>query len=502
MTDSLKKPSHYPKAHVLAMGSVAALLIAVLALPSRTPETTPLALPVASEAQSHENTQVAPPVPAETSASTATPATSPATPAPVVAPASAAVAPETAPAPEAAKAAADDSEEAADGDDSGDDEAVAETKPTGPRELTITTQIGDTLSDVLDEAGLDDAVLALLLASKGAKPLERIQPGQTFELKINAAGELERLQTRTDDLLEIEVSRNGSAFAVQQERIKPTTRQAYARGVVDGTLAASVKRAGLPKSMAVELSNIFAYDVDFALSLRKGDEFEVVYEENVVDGRRVSTGKVLAARFTNQGKTYTAMRYTPAKGNVSYYNADGKNLRKAFIRTPIDVVRISSRFTNSRRHPVLNVTRAHKGVDYAARVGTPIRAAGDGKIVTAERQGGYGNVIIIQHNAKNTTLYGHMKGFAKGIREGMSVKQGQVIGYVGTTGLSSGPHLHYEFRVAGVHVDPLKQKQLMAEPLAGAERQRFIQDTRPLVARMDRERSTLLAMNQRQQQRH
>jgi murein DD-endopeptidase MepM/ murein hydrolase activator NlpD len=245
----------------------------------------------------------------------------------------------------------------------------------------------------------------------------------------------------------------------------------------------------------MDLANIFGYDIDFALDIRDGDEFEVIYEEKLVEGKKVGTGNILAARFTNRGKLYSAVRYTNSQGNSTYYRADGSSMRRAFIRTPVDFARISSRFSNGRRHPVLNKIRAHKGVDYAAPRGTPIKATGDGKVVLAGRKGGYGNTVVIQHGQRYRTLYAHMNGFAKGIRNGSKVSQGQIIGYVGTTGLSTGPHLHYEFQVNGVHVDPLSQKLPMADPIAGTERKRFLQQSQPLLARMEQERATQLALN-------
>lgn len=232
------------------------------------------------------------------------------------------------------------------------------------------------------------------------------------------------------------------------------------------------------------------------MDIREGDEFEVIYEEKVVNGKRVGTGNILSARFTNRGKTYTAVRYTSKQGTTSYYSADGESMRKAFIRTPVDFARISSRFSTGRKHPILNKIRAHKGVDYAAPRGTPIKAAGDGRVTLAGRNGGYGNTVIIQHGQRYRTLYAHMQGFAKGIRNGTNVKQGQIIGYIGTTGLSTGPHLHYEFQVNGVHVDPLSQKLPMADPIAASEKQRFMQLSKPLMARMNKEKATMLAANQ------
>ena len=189
------------------------------------------------------------------------------------------------------------------------------------------------------------------------------------------------------------------------------------------------------------------------------------------------------------------MRYTDKHGNSSYYNADGSSLRKAFIRTPVDFARISSRYSTGRRHPILNTIRAHKGVDYAAPRGTPIKATGDGRVITAGRKGGYGNTVVIKHGKRYKTLYAHMQGFAKGIRSGSTVKQGQIIGYIGTTGLSTGPHLHYEFLVNGTHVDPLSQKLPAADPIDPSEKQRFVEYSKPLLAKLDLYKETMLAQN-------
>ncbi|MND73388.1 Murein DD-endopeptidase MepM and murein hydrolase activator NlpD, contain LysM domain [Pseudomonas linyingensis] len=367
-----------------------------------------------------------------------------------------------------------------------------------PRESLITVSRGDTLSSVFAKAALPADTLHTLLASnKEAKQLTHIKPGQVIQITRNAQGELESMSSRLSRLESVHVTRTAKGFSVKRELLKPSIRQSYARGTIDSSLFVATKRAGLSHKLALDLANIFGYDIDFALDIREGDEFEVVYEEKVVDGKVAGSGNLLAARFTNRGKTYTAVRHTDRQGNSTYYRADGSSMRKAFIRTPVDFARISSRFTNARRHPVLNKIRAHKGVDYAARPGTPIKATGDGKIILAGRKGGYGNTVVIQHGQRYRTLYAHMKGFAKGIRNGSQVTQGQIIGYVGTTGLSTGPHLHYEFQVNGTHVDPLSQKLPMADPIAGAERKRFLQQSQPLLARMDQERTSLLALNKR-----
>ncbi|UTW06440.1 peptidoglycan DD-metalloendopeptidase family protein [Pseudomonas benzenivorans] len=376
--------------------------------------------------------------------------------------------------------------------------ATESTPPTDPLHKTIRVANGDTLSTVFAKVGLSASALhEVLNSSKEAKQFSRLKVGQELEFQLTADGQLDSLRSKLSDLESISLANTDKGFAFKRELVKPDVRSSYAHGVIDSSLFLAAKRAGLSHGLTMDLANIFGYDIDFAMDIREGDEFELIYEEKVVAGKKVGSGDILSARFTNRGKTFTAVRYTDKQGNTSYYGADGTSMRKAFIRTPVDFARISSRFSNGRRHPILNKIRAHKGVDYAAPRGTPIKAAGDGKIALAGRKGGYGNAVVIQHGSRYRTLYAHMQGFAKGIRTGGSVKQGQIIGYIGTTGLSTGPHLHYEFQVNGVHVDPLSQKLPMADPIARNEKQRFLQLSKPLMARMDQERSTLLALNKR-----
>jgi murein DD-endopeptidase MepM/ murein hydrolase activator NlpD len=360
---------------------------------------------------------------------------------------------------------------------------------------TLKVAQGDTLSTLFSQAGLSSTALHQVLeSSKDARQLTRLRVGQELRFEFDQDARLISLQTKLSDLETLAVRRNGEGFSFSKEVIKPEIRSVYARGVISSSLFLAGKRAGLSHALTMDLANIFGYDIDFALDIREGDEFELVYEEKVVAERVVGTGNILAARFTNKGKTFTAVRYTDRQGNSSFYNADGTSMRKAFIRTPVDFARISSRFSNGRRHPILNKIRAHKGVDYAAPHGTPIKAAGDGRVILAGRKGGYGNTVIIQHGQRYRTLYAHMQGFARGVRNNASVSQGQIIGYIGTTGLSTGPHLHYEFQVNGVHVDPLSQRLPMADPIPASERQRFAQVSQPLVARLDSERSSALAL--------
>ncbi|GAB3393111.1 peptidoglycan DD-metalloendopeptidase family protein [Azotobacter armeniacus] len=363
----------------------------------------------------------------------------------------------------------------------------------------VTASKGDSLSAVFAKVGVPISTWQEILSNnkEAAKQLERVKAGQKFEFTLSANGELQTLHTKLDRLKTMKISKSAQGFSIKHDIAKPEVRTVYARGVIDSSLFLAAKKAGLSHSTTLALSNIFAYDIDFARSIRRGDEFEVIYEEKRLGSKRLNQSNILAARFINRGKTYTAVRYTNKQGATNYYTADGNSMRKAFIRTPVDFARISSRFSNGRRHPILNKIRAHKGVDYAAPRGTPIRATGNGKVTLAGRKGGYGNTVIIQHGNRHQTLYAHMQGFAKGVRTGSTVKQGQIIGYIGTTGLSTGPHLHYEFQINGTHVDPLSQKLPMADPIARSERQRFLQQTQALIAQMNQEKATMLAMDKR-----
>ncbi|WP_263147598.1 peptidoglycan DD-metalloendopeptidase family protein [Pseudomonas sp. RIT-PI-AD] len=370
--------------------------------------------------------------------------------------------------------------------------------PVDPNLKKVRVGNGDTLSTLFAKVGLSTNRLHDILESnKDAKQFSKLKIGQELQFTFANDGELQAIRSQLSDLETISLTKSAKGFDFKRDLIKPEMRDSYARGVISGSLFLTAKRSGLSHDLTMDLANIFGYDIDFALDLREGDEFELIYEEKVVKGKPVGNGQILAARFTNRGKTYSAVRYIDKQGIASYYRADGTSMRKAFIRTPVDFARISSRFSMGRFHPVLNKIRAHKGVDYAAPRGTPIKATADGKIAFAGRRGGYGNAVVLQHGKTYSTLYGHMQGFAKGIQTGGTVKQGQIIGYVGTTGLSTGPHLHYEFQVNGVHVDPLGVKLPMADAIAGTDKKLFMQKSQPLMARMDQEKATMLAMNKR-----
>lgn len=464
---SKSKAPNYPKSHLLAASGVAALLsLALLVFPSREVEAKKTFLDLKLESSGQ--------IIAEPDTTAQSPADS----------------------PFAYASDMQTSEQASSDEDKPEDQTGEPVAETDPLAKSVVVANGDTLSTVFAKVGLSPAVMhAVLASSPDAKQLSRLKIGQTLEFQLTEQGELASLRSKLNSLETLALEQTPKGYVFKKEQVKPEVGTVYARGEIDSSLFLAAKRAGLSHNLTMDLANVFGYDIDFALDIRKGDSFEVIYEEKTVEGQRVGTGNILAARFTNRGKTYSAVRYTSKDGTTSYYNADGTSMRKAFIRTPVDFARISSRFSNGRKHPILNKIRAHKGVDYAAPHGTPIKSAGDGKVLLAGRKGGYGNTVIIQHGQRYRTLYAHMQGFAKGVRNGSTVKQGQIIGYIGTTGLSTGPHLHYEFQVDGVHVDPLGLKLPMADPIAKSEMPRFMQQSQPLMARMDEERATMLALN-------
>ncbi|RON59982.1 peptidase M23 [Pseudomonas fluorescens] len=472
-TEPSKAPPLYPKTHLLAASGIAALLsLALLVFPSSDVEAKKTTLSLELESPAEQLTQ-------DQDAADAVQATNE----PAASPFAQIENPD-----ETASKTAEAAPEPA---------KVAE-KPKAPGHREVVVSKGDTLSTLFEKVGLPAAAVHEVLASdKQAKQFSQLKHGQKLEFELTPEGQLASLHSKVSDVETISLTKNDKGYAFNRVTAKPTVRTAYVHGVINSSLSQSAARAGLSHSLTMDMASVFGYDVDFAQDIRQGDEFDVIYEQKVVNGKAVGTGPILSARFTNRGKTYTAVRYTNKQGNSSYYTADGNSMRKAFIRTPVDFARISSKFSMGRKHPILNKIRAHKGVDYAAPRGTPIKAAGDGKVLLAGRRGGYGNTVIIQHGNTYRTLYGHMQGFAKGVKTGGTVKQGQVIGYIGTTGLSTGPHLHYEFQVNGVHVDPLGQKLPMADPIAKSERARFLAQSQPLMARMDQEKATMLASSKR-----
>ncbi|MDD3517286.1 MAG: peptidoglycan DD-metalloendopeptidase family protein [Chromatiales bacterium] len=347
----------------------------------------------------------------------------------------------------------------------------------------ITVRRGDTLSSIFSRLEIHRQLPAVLALGKSVADLRSIHPGQRIGVRKDGDG-LAELTYEPNPRERLVIIRTDDGFQARNESIEVQTRIKHAIGVIEHSLFLAGQEAGLSDKLIMELAAIFGWDVDFALDIRRGDRFTVIYEEQYQNGERLNDGPIIAAEFVNQGRTYRALRYTTPDGRSNYYNPDGLAMRKAFLRTPVEFSRISSRF-GARRHPVLSTMRQHKGVDYAAPTGTPIRSAGDGRIVFRGKKGGYGNVVIIQHGERYRTLYAHMSRFGKSTAVGSRVNQGQIIGYIGMTGMATGPHLHYEFHVNGVHKDPLTVKLPGAEPLPKAQIAEYKARTAPLVAQLD-----------------
>jgi murein DD-endopeptidase MepM/ murein hydrolase activator NlpD len=365
---------------------------------------------------------------------------------------------------------------------------VSDTPPDAGSENwhTIKIKAGDNLADIFSREGLPPQQLHQILDLGGAAHnLTTIYPGQTLRLLTDNESGLIKLEYQIDKLNVLEVRRTGNDFEISTTYHTPERSVTNTSGVIESSLFLAAQKAGLSDNMTMELASMFGWDIDFALDIRKGDKFVVLYDELYLEGEKVGEGHILAATFINQGKTYQAVRYTDKSGDTEYYSPDGRNMRKAFLRTPVEYTRISSGFSLGRMHPILNRIRAHKGVDYAAPIGTPVKVTANGKILFEGKKGGYGNTIIVQHGNKYSTLYGHLSRFSSSLSTGSRVRQGQVIAYVGMTGLATGPHLHYEFRIDGVHHDPLTVKLPDSEPLDKVDLADFRQKAASLIGKLD-----------------
>jgi len=343
------------------------------------------------------------------------------------------------------------------------------------RNITVAIKSGDTLGKIFEKQGFDSVILHDIIDNETVNHvLTNIHPGQKIDFTINPKNELIALEYNANELERLVVNiKEGKVYADLKTR-DVEELLTFADVTIDDSLFMAGERAGLDYNITMELAKIFAYDIDFALDIQKDDKFSVIYEKRYVDGIEATPGDIIAAEFVNQGVTYHAVRFESADGVAEYYTPEGQTLRKPFLRTPVEFARISSKFNPRRLHPVLHTIRAHKGVDYAAPIGTPVRAVGDGVISLAGTQRGYGKVIEIKHGTTYSTLYAHLNGFAPSMRNGTKVKQGQIIGYVCKTGMVTGAHLHYEFRVNGVHVDPLTVKLPNSQPIEARHKNQFL----------------------------
>lgn len=351
--------------------------------------------------------------------------------------------------------------------------------------VAVTIKPGDTLSRVFDGQGLPVADWVQLVRLDGeTRRLKQLKAGDVLHLRKGPEG-LQELTYALDESRTLQVSRTDKGFESIVLAAEIERRPTYAMGRITDSLYQSGVAAGLPDKLIIELADIFGYDIDFVQDIRVGDRYTVIYDELYKDGKKLRAGDILAAEFVNQGQSLRAVRYTDPQGNAGYYAAGGQSLRKAFLRTPLDVFRVSSNFSRGRFHPVLNRIRAHLGTDYAAATGTPIKATGDGRITFIGNKGGYGRAIVVKHGSSYETLYAHMSRFRPGLGHGSRVQQGQVIGYVGSSGLATGPHLHYEFRVNGVHRDPRKVVLPRATALPRQHVEHFKASSAPLLTQLD-----------------
>jgi murein DD-endopeptidase MepM/ murein hydrolase activator NlpD len=348
--------------------------------------------------------------------------------------------------------------------------------------VEVIVRRNDTLDAIFRKLRLHLSDLADIRALAGVRSLiDRLRPGEALRL-THREGELAGLERNVSLTEQLKVTRAADGFRADVVARPIEARLIVAHGIIDSSLFDAAGNAGLQDQTVLQLAQIFAWDVDFALGLRAGDEFTVSYQRLYQNGQYLQDGAILAASFTNQGREVRAVRYRAPDGTERYFSPDGRSMRKAFLRAPLEFRRVSSSFSRARLHPLLNLIRAHEGVDYAAPSGTPVVAAGDGRVRFRGSRGGYGNLLEIDHGGGVVTVYGHLARFAPGARIGAQVRQGETIAYVGMSGLATGPHLHYEYRLDGRYLDPQHLRLPDAAPLDPALLDDFRRQTVPLLA--------------------
>lgn len=353
--------------------------------------------------------------------------------------------------------------------------------PPEYQSLQLTIKRGDTLDRLFRRNNLSLGDLAVMVRLPEAAPyLKKLIPGDQLLIEHDDS-RLVSLYREIDLTSAIKVTRGESGFVTEMIDRPLEVRRKAAYGRIETSLFESAAEAGLPDKTVMNLAGIFAWDVDFVLDIRTGDDYYLLFEQLYQDGKYIGDGEIIAAEFNNNGRTIQAIRYVDKNGHADYFTPDGRSIRKAFVRAPVDFTRISSNFNPRRKHPILNTIRAHRGVDYAAPRGTPVKAAGDGKVIFRGTKSGYGNTVILQHGGNITTLYAHMNAFDKKALLGRRVVQGQIIGYVGMTGLATAPHLHYEYRLNGVHRNPRTVQLPQADPIKDEYRSDFLTSVEPIL---------------------
>jgi murein DD-endopeptidase MepM/ murein hydrolase activator NlpD len=355
-------------------------------------------------------------------------------------------------------------------------------------------QRGDTVDELLRRLSIEDAAASdYLRKSAEASSFRKLSTGTEVQAETSATGGLIALRYLGDNSAQILIDKQDGAFHAKTLPAQLENRLFVRTGEIKTNLYSATDAAGLPEAAANQLNELFSGDIDFHHDLRKGDKFTVVYEMTYSNGALLHTGRIQAAEFINQGHTYRAVYFQQDAQHGDYYTPEGKSVHKAFLRSPIEFSRVSSRFSLSRFHPILNKWRSHKGVDFAAPMGAKVKVTADGTVSVVGKQGGYGNVIMVNHQGRYTTVYGHLSRFAAGLHSGQHVAQGEVIGYVGMTGLATGPHLHYEFKVDGQQHDPLRVALPDAKPISRASLAAFQPVANDFVARLNLLRNTNLA---------
>ena len=354
--------------------------------------------------------------------------------------------------------------------------------------LEVVVRPGDTLDRLFRRLNLSVLDLAAIRALDGVRStLDQLRAGEVITM-VHERGLIQRFERRVSEDAVLTVKRNGTDFEALLTSTPIETRINRAHGEIESSLFSAALAAGVSADTIMRLANdIFGWKIDFALEIQPGDRFNLIYEQRFRDGSYLDDGQILAAEFSNSGTVYRAVHYTSSDAKISgYFDPAGRSVRGQFLRAPLDFTRISSNFNLQRRHPILDLIRAHRGVDYAAPTGTVIKAAGEGRVSFAGVQGGYGNVVILEHGAGISTLYGHMSRFGRSVRAGSHVQQGQTIGYVGSTGAATGPHLHYEYRVNGRHKNPRTVPLPDAKPIPSAYQEEFQARCSGMLTELDR----------------
>ncbi len=355
-------------------------------------------------------------------------------------------------------------------------------------------QRGDTVDELMRRLSIEDTAAGdYLRKSPDAASFRKLPVGTEIQAETTISGDLIAIRYLDSDNAQILIDKQDGKFKSKTLPAQLETRLFVRTGEIKTNLYAATDETGLPDAAANQLSELFSGDIDFHHDLRKGDRFTVVYEMTYSNGALLQMGRIQAAEFVNQGHVYRALYFQKDAQHGDYYTPEGKSVHKAFLRSPIAFSRVSSRFSLSRFHPILNKWRSHKGTDFAAPMGTKVKVTADGIVAVVGKQGGYGNVIMVNHQGRYTTVYGHLSRFAQGLRKGQHVTQGEVIGYVGMTGLATGPHLHYEFRVNGQQRDPLRVALPDAKPIDSTDLAAFQPVANDLIARLNLLRNTNLA---------